>query len=124
MPFGIFVRQFSIGCPNIRNATSAAPRCAAIDKPYGPAPMIATSVSFELLIVHLQEPSGTRFCAGLIVTTGWPTNKSDAAVLRRRSHDVDAPVSRDRLVVRSQMPAYHDQPFRRGPILPRSSNFS
>jgi chromosomal replication initiation ATPase DnaA len=50
--------------------------------------MIATSVSLELLIVHLQEPSlRTRFRAGLIVTTAWPTSKSDAAVLRRRSRD-------------------------------------
>jgi hypothetical protein len=51
--------------------------------------MIATSVSFELLIVHLQEPNlrNARFRAGLIVTTGWPTSKSDAAALRRRSHD-------------------------------------
>src|SRR5208283_3080458 len=43
MPLGMWVRQKFIGVPKIRKSTPYALRCAAIDNPYGPAPMITTS---------------------------------------------------------------------------------
>ena len=42
-----------MGAPNIRKVTPYDWRCAAIDKPYGPAPIMATSV--KILMEGLQN---------------------------------------------------------------------
>src|SRR5271155_1903491 len=51
MPLGIWFCQVSMAGPNIRKSTPRASRCAATDRPYGPAPTIATSIidSFHTL---------------------------------------------------------------------------
>src|SRR5882724_3761481 len=43
MPFGMCPSQNRIGSPIIRCSTSFARRCAAIDNPYGPAPIMTTA---------------------------------------------------------------------------------
>src|SRR5471032_2934890 len=43
MPLGIRRAQVSMALPKIRNRTPRAFRCAAMDSPKGPAPMMATS---------------------------------------------------------------------------------
>ena len=40
---GIAFRQFCIGMPKIRNAMPRCHKCAAIDRPHGPAPIMAIS---------------------------------------------------------------------------------
>jgi hypothetical protein len=45
-------RQFFMGSPKMRNETPAARKWAAIDRPYGPAPMMATSI--EVGICNLR----------------------------------------------------------------------
>src|SRR5579859_1817869 len=44
MPVGMRYRQLCMGMPKMRNGVPCALRCAASDSPYGPAPMIATSM--------------------------------------------------------------------------------
>ena len=41
MPFGMCASQLSIGRPKMRNGMPLRRKCAAIDSPYGPAPIIA-----------------------------------------------------------------------------------
>src|SRR5438128_30624 len=45
IPFGMLLRQDDIGSPNARVPRPAALRCAATARPYGPAPITATSHS-------------------------------------------------------------------------------
>src|SRR5471030_950283 len=54
MPFGIRLAQFSIALPKMRKFKPRALRCAAIDKPNGPAPTMATSHSSESRIRQLS----------------------------------------------------------------------
>src|SRR5258706_120293 len=44
MPFGICVRQLFSGVPKMRKSIPRARKCAASERPYGPAPMMATCV--------------------------------------------------------------------------------
>src|SRR5271166_4830006 len=41
MPFGMCASQLSIGRPKMRNGMPLRRKCAAIESPYGPAPMMA-----------------------------------------------------------------------------------
>ena len=45
MPGGMESRQKLMGVPKTRYSTPEPLRCAARDRPYGPAPIIATSMS-------------------------------------------------------------------------------
>ncbi|GGN89526.1 hypothetical protein GCM10011579_084490 [Streptomyces albiflavescens] len=42
MPAGMFSAQLAIGEPNTLTLRPRAFRCAAVDRPYGPAPMTTT----------------------------------------------------------------------------------
>src|SRR5690348_14500540 len=55
-------RQLSMGSPKIRNGTPSARRCAAMDSPYGPAPITATGNSLSCITSTLvrQFAHGTR----------------------------------------------------------------
>src|ERR1700730_6252837 len=48
MPFGMCPSQNCIVSPTIRYSMSRAPIWAAMDNPYGPAPMIATSAALTI----------------------------------------------------------------------------
>src|SRR5262245_50717572 len=59
-PIGI-LSQKRIGSPKMRYFTPRARRCAANDRPYGPAPIIATSVSGFILVATRPH----RLCIGI-----------------------------------------------------------
>src|ERR1700733_9201878 len=48
MPLGIWLRQLRIGEPNIRKVKLLLDKCAAIERPYGPAPMMTLSTFITL----------------------------------------------------------------------------
>jgi hypothetical protein len=69
MPFGI-VRQNAIGSPKTRTSTPARRRCAAAERPYGPAPITATGVSFCMVrsVLFCPETSRADIVAGRVAS--------------------------------------------------------
>lgn len=59
VPWGMWARQLSIGEPIIAWATLAAPRCAAMDKPYGPAPTTMVS-QLVMNLISLECEAAVR----------------------------------------------------------------
>src|SRR5580658_3845152 len=54
MPLGMWLRQLCIGEPNIRKVKFLLDRCAAIERPYGPAPMMTVSTFITLFSSCLE----------------------------------------------------------------------
>jgi hypothetical protein len=61
MPLGMCANQLSIGRPKMRKGMPRRRKCAAIESPYGPAPIIAV---FRI-VLKKRPSSGEKYC-GLI----------------------------------------------------------
>src|SRR3984885_4303565 len=68
MPFGMCPIQLSIGRPKMRNDIPRLRRCAAIESPYGPAPIIAVSI---IGLRKFLSPWILLFVAHRVACEGW-----------------------------------------------------
>src|SRR5580698_10552837 len=73
MPAGMLKRHDPIGRPNARYSTPACRRWAATESPFGPTPMIATSVLDKVVLLWGQarrHPIGRTVCAVRELSSG------------------------------------------------------
>src|ERR1700733_2850502 len=68
MPFGMWAAQLSIRRPKMRNDIPRVRKCAAIESPYGPAPIIAVSI---IGLRKLLSPWILLFVAHRVACEGW-----------------------------------------------------